>query len=236
MPFPSVSMLWIAAAAAASANGPCDSSGPRLDQAAWSATVSDRQPRAYFLKSHDDDARCPAEREECRKKSYLVPGDSVLAWARDGAVLCALYTSPDGRSTSAWLAAAALDLRGDPATLRVDDWVGHWQRDSDADLTIRRLDSHRVEVSGSATWGGDDPSRVENGSVHTGEIDTTVVAITGWKVRFVAGAGNAPPAPVRAGDCMVELQWLGGALRVQDNGGCGGMNVRFDGNYQRLAH
>ena len=35
--------------------------------------------------------------------------------------------------------------------------------------------------------------------------------------------------------CHMDVHWLGDALVVSDNAECGGMNVRFNGVYQRAA-
>src|SRR5262245_62670425 len=41
-------------------------------------------PRAQFVKSHWEDAACPADTEACRAKAYLVPGDLALTGAIRG--------------------------------------------------------------------------------------------------------------------------------------------------------
>jgi hypothetical protein len=35
------------------------------------------RPHVNFVKGADDDAACPADKEACRKKAFLVPGDVV---------------------------------------------------------------------------------------------------------------------------------------------------------------
>jgi Transglycosylase SLT domain len=37
------------------------------------------RPHINFVKGSDDDAACPADKEVCRKKAFLVPGDVVMA-------------------------------------------------------------------------------------------------------------------------------------------------------------
>ena len=46
-----------------------------------------------FVKGSDDDAACPADKDACRKKAYLVPGDIVLTGRAQGAFTCASYQS-----------------------------------------------------------------------------------------------------------------------------------------------
>src|SRR5262245_52188163 len=51
------------------------------------AKVSTR-PHVNFIKGSDDDPVCPADKEACRKKTYLVPGDAVLIGRVRGAFAC----------------------------------------------------------------------------------------------------------------------------------------------------
>jgi hypothetical protein len=228
----------LVAAQAHSPSDDCARSGPRADEAAWLANVLSSQPRAYFLKSRLEDGDCPADVDKCRRNSYIVAGDVVLAWSRWGDTLCVMYTSAKGKTTVGRLWASAMDFHGGGRTLTVDDWVGAWDNEgSDASLTIRRLDAMRVEVSGSATWGGNDPERVANGGVHVGEIGPVRLRLTGHALHFVGsttdGLGNSPPAVPGEYDCVVDMKWNEGSLTVNDNLQCGGMNVTFSGTYHR---
>ncbi len=109
-------------------------------------------------------------------------------------------------------------------------------RDDEADLTILGLDDVHIEIEGDATWGGHDPVRVENGGVHVGEIALTRLRLTGHSIHFVAGKGNSPPEAGAEYECVVDLQWQEGKLLVtsSSSGGCGGMNVSFDGTFERI--
>ncbi len=53
------------------------------------------KPRVNFIKSpYDDDfkaAACPNDMDACRMKSYLVPGDLVLAGPVQDAFTCVVY-------------------------------------------------------------------------------------------------------------------------------------------------
>lgn len=225
----------LSVAHAASQENLCDPRGPAPEESAWSATVKSDQARVHFLKSRSEDAQCPSTEQACNEQSYLVSGDNVLAWRRTGDFVCAMYTSKKGKVTAGHFGVAALDFHGSGTVPTVNDWVGHWVRDDEADLHIRRLDSRRIEIEGDASWGGHDPARVENGGVHTGEIERTSVRLTGYAIHFVAGQGNSPPVAEGGYDCIVDLQWNEGTLLVKDDFGCGGMNVTFSGNYERTV-
>ncbi|MEO7323284.1 MAG: hypothetical protein ABIW82_00485 [Dokdonella sp.] len=168
-------------------------------------------------------------------KAYLVPGNNVLAWSRWGDTFCARYTSKDGVATVGRLWGAALDFHGAGRAPVASDWAGHWRRDDEADIRIRRLDDAHLEIEGDASWGGHDPERVENGGVHIGEIELTRLRLTGYVLHFIAGGGNSPPAAGAEHECVVDLQWQAGKLLAKDNQQCGGMNVSFSGTYERVA-
>ena len=50
--------------------------------------------KSYFYK---DDDGCPFPNSKCRKKSYLVPDDSILVSNEYKGFICAWYTSKKGR-------------------------------------------------------------------------------------------------------------------------------------------
>ncbi|MEO6688410.1 MAG: hypothetical protein ABIN56_04790 [Dokdonella sp.] len=164
-----------------------------------------------------------------------MPGDNVLAWSRWGDTFCATYTSRNGVVTVGRLWDVALDFHGDGRAPVTSDWAGHWKRDDEAEIYIRRLDDRHLEIEGDASWGGHDPDRVENGSVHIGQIELTRLRPTGHVLHFIEGSGNSPPAADAENECMVDLQRQADKLLAKDNGHCGGMNVSFSGTYQRVA-
>ncbi len=229
----SSALILLAIAQVNSPDAECNLRGPRPDESAWSVAVKGEQPRVHFLKSRLEDGRCPSMDEACEKRSFVVPGDHMLTWARWGDVICAMYTSKKGVPTVGRIWVDALDFHGSGMAPTASDWAGHWVRDDEADITIRRLQDHQLEIEGEATWGGHDPVRVENGGVHVGSIDLTRVRLTGYAIHFVAGSGNSPPTAEAEYECAVDLQLREGKLRAKDNGQCGGMNVSFEGTYER---
>src|SRR5262245_61043669 len=69
------------------------------------------RPHVNFVKGPDDDAACPADKDACRKKAYLVPGDVVLTSRAQGAFTCASYQSFHTRKqnwTVGWLQSSSL--------------------------------------------------------------------------------------------------------------------------------
>jgi uncharacterized protein len=87
-----------------------------------------------------------------------------------------------------------------------------------ATLTIAAGSGDLVHVTGEATWVGD----AATGNVNTGSIDG-MVRIEGNAARYDLDG------------CQFAIEFLPDALIVHgDNGGCGGLNVSFDGDYGRV--
>ncbi|MEP6882592.1 MAG: hypothetical protein ABI866_11400 [Dokdonella sp.] len=231
----SAAAVWLAVVQIPTSDAECNPRGPSPNVSAWSATVQSDSARVHFLKSRTEDSRCPAVDDVCEKRSFVVAGDNVLVWAREGEVSCAMYTSKRGGVTVGRLSDSALDFHGSGKVPTALDWAGHWVRDDQADLTIQFLPDGQLEIEGEASWGGHDPVRVENGGVHVGEIELTRVRLTGHAIHFVAGRGNSPPEPEAEFECVVDLQLREGKLQAKDNWQCGGMNVSFEGTYERVA-
>lgn len=189
--------------------------------------------RTYFLRNASDAPGCPSADAACRLKAYLVPGDEVVVWSHDGEYACASFNGAKGRVTTGFLPTAAL-VFADSAARDLADWLGTWTR-VEAEIRIEAAGEDRVVVSGDATWGAEDPERVERGGVHIGTIDPTTVAIGGESVvRFATG--EEPDDPEDEYRCRVSMQLLGDRLLVSDNFQCGGANVSFSGTYVRSGH
>lgn len=91
-------------------------------------------------------------------------------------------------------------------------------RDSDsADLTLIGLHGNKVFATGQALWVGPNAAQ---GQVHTGEIE---------------GAGHikAGKATFDLDGCTATLALTATGLVVQEESGCGGLNVTFIGDYRK---
>jgi hypothetical protein len=118
----------------------------------------------------------------------------------------------------------------------LDGWMGQWAASDEQSLEIAPGAGETLTIEGFATWGMHDPERVERGGVNMGEFYAAVP--TGWvadgRVEFAVGDGRAYRAQItEAQDCALRMELQGETLLVEDNGLCGGMNVRFDGAYRR---
>lgn len=197
--------------------------------------VGDQAPRTHFVKNPDDQIGCPAAGPACQRKAYLVPGDRVLAGQSLGDWRCAVFFPAKGGATTGWLPAAGL---GPPpqVSFNAADFAGEWRRDEEASLSFKLLPGEKLEVSGYASYGSQDPERVARGAVNVGEVLPTTVSVDGAVLVFEPEVGNIDPAQAGEYSCILWLQRLRTSvdlLVVRDNHNCGGMNVSFSGIYRR---
>jgi hypothetical protein len=174
---------------------------------------------------------CPSATPACRLTSYLVPGDRVLVGSSVDGYRCAIFRSADGHETSGFLASAAL-VDQPTASPALPDWPGRWVRDDEASITIK-VEGAALVVRGEATWGAGDPERVKRGAVNTGDIDAAAMPRGNLITIGSDYDGTDPPDASKHDDCRARLRLFGPYLAVEDNTGCGGMNVTFTGVYSR---
>lgn len=104
-------------------------------------------------------------------------------------------------------------------------WTGHFVRyenrkvDSDkASISILGMTSGRLNIKGSAIWIGQN-----EGQVNFGEMQG---------VTNASPVGNEAQFDVEG--CEAKLTLRGNDLIVENESGCGGLNVSFNGHYQRI--
>jgi hypothetical protein len=176
-------------------------------------------PKRFF---HDGDRTGCPEAAACRRRAYVMPGDMVLVEAVRGRFAGVVFVAADkGMPTKGWIETAAL-IRVPDSAPAAKDWQGHWQG-WDAEIEIGRATPGTLRVEGAAIWGSHDPERVANGGVHTGDFSGTL-APQGALMRYPGGEGDL---------CRIEMRLIGTYLVAEDNGECGGVNVRFTGIYRR---
>jgi len=197
------------------------------------ARVVTQDARLHFIAGASKRA-CPSAEGDCRLRAYVVPGDDVLVDAEEVPYVCAFFKSQRGAETRAFLPRAALQIVP-PEAQPPRQWASNWERDREAQIIIKSS-GDEVEVSGSAMWGSYDPQRVKRGSVHVGELEgkgrprgqTLAIGYDPDRSDFPPGK-DAPPD-----SCAAKLELHGRYLVVEDNRGCGGLNVSFTGTYVRV--
>jgi hypothetical protein len=229
-PLPLPAMVFTCCAVAAHASPV----GCELNKVALARVVAKEAHVNFIAGPSKRVSGCPSAEGACRLKAYVVPGDEVLVDATEGPYVCTFFKSQGGTETRGWLPRAAVQiLPPEPAPAR--QWDGKWRRDREAQIVIT---SHQddVEVSGHALWGSYDRQRVKRGAIHVGELSGKArprgpeLAI-GYDPDQSAfpSAKNAAPE-----DCAAKLELYGRYLVVEDNRGCGGLNVSFTGTYVRV--
>jgi hypothetical protein len=184
------------------------------------------RPHVNFVKGSDDDAACPAEKEPCRKKSFLVPGDVVLTGRAQGAFTCVAYQSFHTRKqnwTSGWLPTSALTPVEPMPSPKIADWIGSWSHPGGT-ISISRGKNGSLSIEGEQTH----PAA---GGAHSGVLGAAVAPMQG--VIVFADDGTTPFEKAEDGQCLVRMQRVGAWLLVEDNMQCGGSMVTFTGLYRR---
>ena len=225
-------LLFATSASAYDANDPANCVGVEWDDAhPLAAAQVTAKPRVNFVKSpYDDDFKadtCPAATEACRKKSYLVTGDLVLAARTRDGFTCVAFPSPAGKKpiwTNGWLPSSALTPVAPMAQPSLSDWLGNWDQPH-AGIEIKQGGiGGRLHIEGIAAFPG---AR----DVHTGDIDAQVMP-DGDTIAFLDDGWLPFETKCNSG-CRVRMHRVGRWLMVEDNGDCGGAGVTFTGLYHR---
>jgi hypothetical protein len=176
--------------------------------------------RVYYYSAPNDCSnlkRCAA-----RKQSYLVPGDEVFGGPEERGFRCAYYYgSAKGILIAGFLPVENLQSVSREDGLSAGFLAGKWEMRPGPHLapntiTIEGAGPERVKGSGQAYY--QSAETVNEGSF--GDDDVTVGPGT-KEVMFHDGI------------CDVTVRRRGTYLVAEDNGNCGGMNVRFEGIYVR---
>jgi hypothetical protein len=170
-----------------------------------------RGARAYF---YGEDEGCPGPDAKCRRKAYVVAGNSLVVSRKFGDYVCAWFQPARGYETVGWLRADQLEVPETDASPPAARWLGEWGLHSNG-LTIRRGEkAGELRVEGSAVWHG------LGDNVHVGEVNASA-----------APGGNT--LTLEDDICKITLRLVGDFLVADDNGDCGGVNVTFDGVYRK---
>ncbi|WP_159992858.1 hypothetical protein [Roseomonas sp. 18066] len=199
------------------------------DETLEAATIGPAAARVFFR------ARPQAAAET--QRAFLMPGDVVVVSRRQGGFACASYLNDRRRLTTGWLPAAALQPLAPPGTAPLEAWQASWYGaqayEQEIDISA---EGSALRIGGSASWGSDDPARVERGGVNIGSLEAEARP-SGARLGFSSDGGERTRPYDEGGpdSCRVRMLLLGPYLVVQDNLRCGGMNVTFSGVYRRAT-
>jgi hypothetical protein len=177
--------------------------------------------KTRFIHDNDSDNKntdgCPSEDiRQCPVKEYIAAKTSVVISKKYRDFYCVYDPS---NNSSAWVNDQRIDIAPAKA-IQTTDWIGNWSSGPNS-ITIKQ-EKTGLHVLGGALWFG---ATLDNGSqvVHTGDLE---FAEQPDKDKLVYRAKEKY-------ECGAELIHLGSYLVVRDNASCGGVNVRFNGIYQR---
>jgi hypothetical protein len=213
-----------------SAYDPRNCAGVDWDDEAVLARVT-AGPRINFIRSPDDDAgkaaSCPARGEACRKKTYLVTGDLVLAGRTQGSFTCVSHHAAGRKKPTwitGWLPRAALSPIEPAPSPQASDWLGTWtQPEGSIAITADGIGG-RLHIVG-------DMAVATLRETRTGTIDAQVKPGAD-RIAFLED-GWLPFETKCDSGCRARIRRVGSFLLVQDNGECGGSGVSFTGLYRR---
>jgi len=183
------------------------------------------RPHVNFIKGSDDDDACPADKEICRRKVYLVPGDIVLSGRVQGVFTCVSYQSFHTHKqnwTTGWLPTSSLTRMEPMSSPGASDWIGSWSHPGGT-ISISRGDRGELNIEAEHIY-----PAAQN--VHSGVLGAEIEQQ--GMIAFVED-GSIPFDKAEDGQCMVRMQRVGIWPLVEDNQQCGGSMVTFTGLYRR---
>jgi hypothetical protein len=165
---------------------------------------------------------CPrADNPRCTKPGYVIPGDRVLISRTYRTFACGWYQPPRGNETVGWLPVESLSITDPDPNQPAASWLGTWTFGDDSLTVSVGRNATELSVRGSAYWPGRGIA-----PFHTGTLDATA-SLRGNTLML---EDRSAAEDFR---CKAWLSLVADFLVVADNHKCGGMNVNFDGVYQK---
>lgn len=183
-----------------------------------------------FLSDDDGSATgggCPrADNPQCKRGGTAQPGDRVIVSKTWNGLACVWkqpgHDSPRaGSEQVGWLPLNRLVLTPPERNPPLERWLGTWEAGGEPLVVSRGRKPGELQVEGMAYW----PGRLHP-NAHSGRLSGTARPVGN---RLVIEDPTEPKS-IR---CRAQLSLLGDVLVVNDNHRCGGVNVNFDGVYQR---
>lgn len=163
---------------------------------------------------------CPAHKETCVRPAYLVPGDRVVIGKSNAEWSCVWYQGRKHESVS-WVPKKNVALLPPSPMDPIGDWVGVWA-DGPNRIRISPIGKQgELAMLSTLRWDG--------GMLPNGEPIAHYGGMSG--VLRIDG----PHAGAAQSECRVRLARIGDYLAADDNGTCGGLNVRHTGMYLRRS-
>jgi hypothetical protein len=176
----------------------------------------------------DDDGsgkanRCPrADNPNCKQNDVVHAGDRVILSKTYRGLACAWHQPRRGRESVGWLPLDRLMILASDPNPPIERWLGTWKGAGEP-LTLRqgRMPG-AIQVEGMAYWPGPNLP-----NTHVGSLAGSAIPVH----NTLLIEDSSEPEPYR---CKARLVLVGDLLVVSDNHRCGGLNVNFDGVYQKM--
>jgi hypothetical protein len=149
------------------------------------------------------------------KPDELAKGSEVIVGHHHDGKACVWYQPPEEVEKIGWIAESGIKLKNSPA--QKETRAGDWNDRGHDWLNIAALpDTVKLRVNGHARWYGN------NDVIHFGRVNGDILP-------------GVAHLTVTEGLCTVYAQRVGHYLIAYDNARCGGVNVQFDGVYQKRS-
>jgi len=147
----------------------------------------------------------------------VAAGDPVLVYNKKGDWTCGYVTAQDGGGAG-WIRSKDIRLvEVDPNPL-LTAWAGTWAGGQARVAIALSQEQGQLDLSGQAVWHG------AGDVTHTGDLAGHALP-SGNRLHYADGS--------KVDSCTIDLTLAGKFIIADDNGHCGGMNVRFAGVWRR---
>ncbi len=174
---------------------------------------------------------CPSLDPTCQLPSFLVSGDTAIVTQSNEVrpFVCAIFMSPKGVATTAYLDSRKLNFVKEAAKINSPAGYGKWVAASvNATLTVRPGGDGFVIVEGEAYTNGSSPNF---GTI--GGAAFSFDSRAGYSdIQYSGGEKPSEYVPTTDG-CLIRMRLIGPYLLVEDNNRCGGHNVTFSSLYAK---
>ena len=149
------------------------------------------------------------------KPDELAKGSEVIVGHHHDRKACVWYQPREEVEKIGWIPESGIKLKNSQPPK--ETWAGDWNDRGHNWLYVAPIpDTDKLRVNGHARWYGD------NDVIHFGRVNGDI-------------APGVAHLTVTEGLCTVYAQLVGHYLIAYDNTRCGGVNVRFDGVYQKRS-
>jgi hypothetical protein len=173
---------------------------------------------------------CSPERGDCARGGFVRAGLPVIAYEVRGDWTCIWYEDYRKGAAHGWMRTDHLRTITYDTNPPQSAWLGNWRLLGSRPRPKERgtAENDRLVIGKSQQAGG---LRVAGNAYWDAELGGHSVV----RSAHIHGVGTAHRnnLQVGEGDCEVKLKLIGNYLLTTDNDGCGGLNARFQGIWER---